>query len=182
MTITNLAYSNRSSKVLAITTLQIIAGAFLLGLCAHVKVPLFFTPIPLSLQTLGVLSMGAFLGSQKGALSVMVYLMLGCAGIPLFASGTPAFTHLIGPNGGYLIGFILQAFFAGLFFEKQKTFSTIKTFLSLSSICLLQLMLGTVWLSLFVGNGNAIDLGFTPFVSGELLKVLFLTQAMRMTQ
>src|SRR5579863_2421645 len=82
----------------------VVAGSLLLAVCAHISVPLWFTPVPLSLQPFGVLLLGLLLAPHLAAGTLVAYLAEGIAGLPVFAPGIvsgPA--HLLGPTGGYLM-------------------------------------------------------------------------------
>ena len=81
---------------------------------AQVRIPLPFTPVPITGQTFAVLLVGAVLGSRRGAASLLLYLMQGLVGLPFFAGGTSGLAILLGPTGGYLVGFIVAAYLVGL--------------------------------------------------------------------
>lgn len=168
-----------SANNIIASALQVIGGAFILGLCAHIKVPLFFTPVPLSLQTLGFMLIGGLLGTSKGSLSACLYVVLGCLGMPFFVGASTGFAYLLGPTGGYILGFIIQTYLTGQLASRVKSRDPGSTYLLLSLICLLQLSLGSLWLSLFVGWNNAWVMGFTPFILGEMLKSLIATATLR---
>ncbi len=164
-----------SKKAAFFAILQIFSASLLLALCAQISFPLYFNPVPISAQTLGVMFIGATLGSRKGALSVLAYLVEGSLGLPFFAGGHGGLLSLLGPTGGYLIGFILQAYCVGLLIEKQKVVKILNTILILAFSCALQLLIGVVWFSQFIGLETALMMGFYPFLAGELFKVALLT-------
>lgn len=174
--------SSASCKQKIYSVLQVLGASCFLALCSQISIPLFFTPVPLSLQTFAVLLIGVTLGSRKGVLSVLAYLTQGCLGLPVFAGGSFGVVALYGVTGGYLLGFVCQVYLAGWFSERQKTFRESKTVVSLFFACVLQLLLGTLWLSSFVGISSALMMGFYPFLIGELLKVLTLTSYIRIRQ
>jgi biotin transport system substrate-specific component len=90
--------------------LAVLAGAILVAVGAQVAVALPGTPVPVTLQVPAVLIVGALLGPRLGATSMVVYLLLGGAGLPMFAPvGVPGFARLIGPTGGYLLAYPLAA-------------------------------------------------------------------------
>ncbi len=149
---------------------QIIFASLFLGICAQISIPLYFTPVPLTGQTFGILLVGSLLGSRKGALAALLYLIEGCLGMPVWASGAFGLHHFAGPTGGYLMAYPIQAFLAGWIVEKQQKFSTAKTAAALSFICLAQLGIGSLWLSLYVGIKNVLMMGFYPFIPGEIVK------------
>ncbi len=88
--------------------------AALVGVGAFISIPLPFTPIPIGLQTLFVLLTGLVLGPLWGASAIVLYLLVGLLGLPVFAAGTGGPAHLAGPTGGYLLGFLPAAVVAGL--------------------------------------------------------------------
>lgn len=154
-----------------LSILQIVGASLFIGLLAQVRIPLYFTPVPLTGQTLAVMLIGALLGSRKGALAVICYLIQGGLGMPVMAGGAFGFMHFAGPTGGYLIGFVLQAYFTGLLFEQKNVFSRLPAFLKIFLPVMLQLAIGTLWLANFTGIHVAWMLGFYPFIFGELIKV-----------
>ena len=95
----------------------IFAGSFLIALSAKVQILLPFSPVPITGQTFAVLMIGALLGARRGSLAVLAYLIQGAAGMPVFAFGG-GFAILLGPTGGYLIGFIPAAYVTGRLAEK----------------------------------------------------------------
>ena len=94
--------------------------AALTGAVAWFKIPLPFTPVPITLQTLMVLLSGAMLGPVYGALSMIVYLLLGAIGLPVFAGGGSGVAALLGPSGGYLFSYPIAAFVIGYMLQKKK--------------------------------------------------------------
>ena len=91
-------------------------------LSAFVRIPLPFTPVPLTLQTFFVLLSGALLGRQLGAFAQAAYMFLGLTGQQVFTGTGCGSLYLLGPTGGYIIGFVLAAFFAGSFLDKENSF------------------------------------------------------------
>src|SRR5262245_8321736 len=96
----------------------ILLGTLLVAALAQIEIPLPFTPVPITGQTFGVLLVGAALGSQRGAASLVSYLMLGIFGLPFFAGGAHGLDILLGATAGYLIGFIIAAYVIGLLAER----------------------------------------------------------------
>ena len=94
--------------------------AALTGAVAWFKIPLPFTPVPITLQTLMVLLSGAMLGPYYGALSMIIYLILGAIGLPVFAGGSSGIGALFGPSGGYLLSYPIAAFVIGYMLQKKK--------------------------------------------------------------
>lgn len=94
--------------------------AALTAAVAWFKIPLPFTPVPITLQTLAVLLSGAMLGSYYGALSMMIYIGVGAIGLPVFAGGSSGIGVLLGPTGGYLLSYPVASFVIGKMLEKKK--------------------------------------------------------------
>ena len=155
--------------------IQIIGGSLFIALCAQIKVPLWFTPVPLTLQTLAAMIIGATLGARNGAFSFMLYLTQISAGFPVCAGGISDVAILIGPKAGYYYGMLLQTYLVGWVFERKKIFASAKLLLAVFAISFIQLGLGTLWLGVFVGWKNAPMMGFFPFIPGEILKSIAVT-------
>ena len=150
--------------------LLITGGSLLVALLAQLKIALPFTLVPITGQTLGVLLVGASLGSRRGAATILLYLLEGSLGLPFFAGGTAGIAALIGPTGGYLLGFVAAAFVAGLLAEKKmdRNWTTvIPAFLAAHTAVF---VIGVPWLAVFVGKSAAIKTGFYPFIPGEIIK------------
>ena len=155
--------------------LQVVFASLFIGLFAQIAIPLGFTPVPFSLQTLAVMLVGALLGSRKGTLAVALYLFEWAIGWPVFAGGHGGFAVFFCPSAGYLFSFLLEAFLIGYFLEKQRSFSFLKIAAAIFCASLLQLGIGTLWLSHFVGLKNAPLMGFYPFLLTDLVKVSMVT-------
>jgi biotin transport system substrate-specific component len=98
----------------ASTMARVALMAALAAVGAQIAIPLPFSPVPFTLQVPAVILSGLLLGSRHGALSQIVYLLLGAAGAPVFAQFSGGFAHLVGPTGGYLLSYPLAAAVAGL--------------------------------------------------------------------
>ena len=94
--------------------------AALTAAVSPIKIPLGFTPVPITLQTVMVLVSGALLGANLGALAQFLYILVGALGLPVFAGGGSGFGALVGPTSGYLFGFIAAAYVVGKLVEKAK--------------------------------------------------------------
>ncbi len=161
---------NFSISKLFSTTIQLIGASLFIAICAQITLPLFFTPVPLSLQTFAILLVGGVLGSRKGMMSVLLYLFEGLIGLPFFVGGGSGPAILFGATGGYFFGFIIQAYLVGWFLEQPKGYSKSKMFAYLISACMIQLILGVLWLGQLVGWSHVLVMGFYPFIPGEILK------------
>lgn len=156
---------------------QVALGSLFIALCAQISIPLPFTSVPVTGQTLAVLFVGATLGSKKGMLAVLLYLSEICLGFPFLAGGVIAPLALLGPRAGYLIGMVFQAYIAGFVVEKNPSkWLLVCGFLS---ACAVQLALGTIVLGYFVGWTQAIPMGLLPFIPGEILKTLAIVSSVR---
>ena len=153
----------------------VLGGSLFIVLSSQVAVPLPFSPVPVTGQTLAVLLVGITLGSRRGALSVLLYLVQGILGLPVFAGGAFGVARLVGPTGGYLWGFALAAFVAGLLAEhgwgRRMHSSLIAMLVGNATIY----FLGVVWLARFVGIERVLPLGLYPFIAGDLIKVALAT-------
>jgi len=151
-----------------------VSGFILLtAVGALIRIPLPFTPVPVTLQTFFVLLSGAILGRRLGPLSQGGYVCLGVFGVPLFAGGG-GYLHILGPTGGYLIGFIVASWIVGRLLDSGKGLSFIKVSLVMAFASLVIYLLGALHLALVVNTGlrKAILMGVLPFISGDTLKLL----------
>ncbi|MBS0622241.1 MAG: biotin transporter BioY [Verrucomicrobia bacterium] len=160
------------SKQATFDLLQIALAACFMAICSQIKIPLPFTPVPLSVQPLGPLLLGALLGSRKGALATFFCLVLGCVGLPVWSGGAAGLAHFMGPTGGYIIGYVAQAYFVGWCFERQSSANMGKIIAILFLSTCLQLTLGSLWLAQFVGMKGCFMLGFYPFIAVDTAKTL----------
>jgi biotin transport system substrate-specific component len=149
----------------------VTAGAGLVGVLAQIAIPLPFTPVPLTMQTFGVLLVCASLGSARGLISMMLYAVMGIAGVPWFAEGGSGFG---GASFGYVLGFILAAAVVGRLAERGATQSPVHTagVMVLGNLAIYAV--GVPWLmaTAHLGLATALTLGVVPFLVGDLIKVL----------
>ena len=152
--------------------LLVIGGSLLVAALAQVRIPLSFTPVPLTGQTFAVLLVGAVLGSRRGAAALALYTLGGLAGLPVFTGWGGGLAHLAGPTGGYLLGFVAAAFTVGWMCELKldRRWSTaLLPFLVGEAIIYL---FGVPWLAVFVGTQRALAAGLYPFLMGDVAKLL----------
>ncbi|WP_131194975.1 biotin transporter BioY [Lichenihabitans psoromatis] len=165
----------RPTSIGALRALASIAiGSALLALAAHVAVP--FWPVPITLQTLVVLGLGMVLGPSLGVATVLAYLLEGLAGLPVFAHGAGLAT-LLGPTGGYLIGYVAAAGVAGLAARRGWLTTPVSTLAALAAADAIVFAIGVPWLAALIGWDRAIAVGLVPFLLGEALKLALLTAA-----
>jgi biotin transport system substrate-specific component len=156
--------------------LVVVFSAFV-ALTAQVEIPLW--PVPITLQTLGVLFTGAVLGSRRGALSMLLYLAEGLVGLPVFAGGASGIAQLLGPTGGYLIGFVLAAGVVGWLAERGWDQRPVWTALAMVVGNLVIYAVGVSWLAVYLGDlGTALVQGALIFVIGDLVKIAVATLAL----
>lgn len=155
---------------LAVQIGLVLGGSLLLALLSQISMPLFFTPVPITGQTFGVLLIGALLGSRRGVLAVGAYLAEAALGLPFLAGGVSGLP--VGPLGGYLIGFLLMAFVVGLLCERHfdRTIARAALAMVVGEAALFAVALP--WLSRFVGTTHVVALGMLPFLPGELAKIV----------
>jgi biotin transport system substrate-specific component len=149
----------------------VITGSLFVALCARVTVPLPFTPVPLTLQNFGVLTVGLLLGSRRGCAALILYLVEGACGLPVFSLGS-GILHLFGPTGGFLMAYPVVAFVAGFLYERS---SGGFGWAALSSLAAEVLLFagGLSWLTLYTHSiSTAIQFGLYWFVFAEVIKVL----------
>ncbi|MFC1510965.1 biotin transporter BioY [Candidatus Margulisiibacteriota bacterium] len=141
---------------------------------AYIRIPLPFTPVPITLQTFFVLLAGAMLGKKLGSLSQAGYLMVGIFGLPVFTGGLYGFARLFGPTGGYLVGFGLAAFIIGQLLgrDTEAPFLKIAGVMLIGSIVLFTT--GTLWLAYIIKVPfvTALGMGVLPFIPGDIIKLL----------
>ena len=151
--------------------LALIGGAAVfVGLSAQIAIPLPFTPVPLTLQTFAVLLSAAALGSLRGALAMLVYALVGMAGVPWFAQGSSGFTA---PSFGYIVGFIIAALVVGRIAERGATRTAVRSARLMIVGNLVIYAVGVTWLKFAIGAdwATAIALGATPFLIGDAIKI-----------
>lgn len=147
----------------------ILAGSLLLALTAQVAIPMW--PVPITGQTFGVLLVGALLGSRRGALSVLTYLAEGFIGLPVFAGGAAGIARLLGPTGGYLLGFVVAAFVVGWLSERGWDRRALTTAAAMVVGNFVIYSFGASWLTSFVGWERALAVGVVPFLIGDAVKI-----------
>ncbi len=148
--------------------------AALTAAVAQVKIPLGFTPVPITLQTLVVLLSGAMLGSYYGALAMVLYVLVGILGLPVFAGGSAGLPALYGTTGGYLISYFIAAYAIGKYIEykKKPKYSdyTIAMIFGTVIIYVLgatqgKIVTGLPWTAIITG-------WVVPFILGDTIKLL----------
>jgi biotin transport system substrate-specific component len=166
-----LTASSSRARALLYELLLPLTGSGLIALSAWVAIPLPFSPVPVTAQTLAVLFVGSALGARRGAAAALAYLAEGCWGLPVFAGGSFGVHVLAGPTGGYLAGFVLGATLCGALAERGFDRGPVTTVASMALGNVGILLPGLLWLSRFVGPDHALRLGLFPFIPGDLVKI-----------
>jgi biotin transport system substrate-specific component len=160
-----------SRPSILVDMLAILAGSLVVAALAQISVDI--GPVPQTAQTMGVLGVGAFLGSRRGAAALLLYLAEGAAGLPVFADGRGGVTVITGVTGGYLVGFVLAAFITGWICERfgRRFYVSVPAMIA-GSVAIYAC--GLAWLghSIPADWRYVVHWGLTVFVIGDLLKIL----------
>ena len=153
----------------------VLGASLLLAACAHIALPLWFTPVPLSLQPFGVLLLGLLLTPRMAGASVAAYLAEGALGLPVFApaAGVPGgIAHLLGPTGGYLMAYPAAALLIA-FLRRSLSGGFVSRLAAAAAGDLLILGCGALWLTVatHASFAAALPLAVVPFLPGDALKV-----------
>jgi biotin transport system substrate-specific component len=171
----------RVYELSAVKKISLTLGfAIVIALLAQLRVFIPGTPVPITMQTLGVLLAGVVMGRNWGGFSVLLYVGLGAAGLPVFNGWSGGMAHLAGPTGGYLIGFVLAAMAVGYFTEKYAWARTVPglvglmVFAAILCVYLPGLVFLKFWSGLMMGQSlgwyEIVMMGALPFIAGDLVK------------
>ena len=178
-TLSDAIWKNEGSNRLLRGAVLAVIGSALLALSAKVQVP--FYPVPQTMQTLVVLMIGMAFGSRLGLATVALYLAEGAAGLPIFA-GTPekgiGLAYMMGPTGGYLLGFVLAAAVVGWLAERGWDRGIVTTAAAMAIGNVVIYLPGIAWLSAAVGFDKAVLFGMQPFLLGDAAKLVLAALAM----
>lgn len=145
-----------------------VGGALALTISAKIQIP--FYPVPMTLQTLAVLAIGAAYGAPLAAATVALYLAEGLAGLPVFAGAAAGPAYFVGPTGGFLIGFLVAATLIGALAARgwDRSLARLTAAMAIGHIAIFTV--GFAWLAAAVGPEKAWRLGVAPFYAATLLK------------
>ncbi len=173
-----------SGEGIAADVVRIAAANVLLALCAHIVIPLPFTPVPITGQTFGVLLIAVMLGARRSAIALVFYLLEGLAGLPVFQPlGLPGPARFLGPTAGYLVAYPLAAFVTGWLVERAAAVTLPRAVrprvagatLAGALFCgeAIIFLGGCAWLAfgMRLGWPAAFQAGVIPFVPGEIIKM-----------
>lgn len=151
--------------------MAVLLGCLLITAGAYIEVPMW--PVPMTMQTLAILLIGAVYTPSLAFVTTMAYLLQGAAGLPVFSGGAGGPAHLLGPTGGYLIGFIVAACSLSLL---VRYVLARKSALQMGLAMLVAhgfiFVPGVSWLSLFIGTAEAFYSGFLIFIPGMIFKTV----------
>jgi len=168
-----------SRRSLIVDISLILLGSLFVAAMAQLSIRLPFTPVPITGQTFAVLLVGMVFGSRRGALALAAYLAEGAAGLPVFAEAKSGVATLLGPTGGYLVGFVAAAWLVGFLAERgfdRNFFKTLTTMVVGNAVIY---VLGVAWLMHFVGGLQAtLAAGVVPFLIGDVIKAVLAALAL----
>jgi len=152
--------------------LLVFAGSLLLVACALIRIPLPVTPVPITMQTFGVLVIAGALGMRLGVGAVALYLAYGLVGLPVFAGGAVGLTALTGTTGGYLVGFLLAAAFCGFATDRGWTRGVVGAVGVMTHATAIIFIPGVAWIATITGGfESALAAGLWPFLPGAAIKI-----------
>ena len=165
-----------SSKHPAITLKQLtLIGVMTAVMCllSPFSIPIPFSPVPITLATLGLYIIAYVLGTKLGTISCLIYLLLGAVGLPVFSSFSGGFAKIAGPTGGYLLGYLFLSAITGFFIERfsgKLVFAVIGMIVG-TAICY---AFGTLWLAaqMQLTFPQALATGVIPYLPGDAIKII----------
>jgi biotin transport system substrate-specific component len=172
MNYSNILQSDKSIPSPVVNIALILLASWIIGVSGQLSIALPFSPVPITGQTIIVLLIGAFLGKNRGAGAVGLFLAQGAAGLPVFAGGKSGLAVLVGPTGGYLFGFLAAAYIVGCLTELRYERSILYTAISLLVGNAIIYTFGLIWLVRFVGESQVLSLGLYPFILGDAIKII----------
>ncbi len=149
----------------------VCTGTLWVSLAAQLAFQLPLSPVPITLQSFAVVAVGGVLGARRGALSMMLYLLIGALGLPVFADGASGLDPLVGRGGGYLFGFVLAAYFTGWLCQRgwgaRLHLALLASLLGTAAI----FAVGLPRLAFSIGMEPAMVYGMLPFLPGAAVKI-----------
>lgn len=147
--------------------------SILMGLFGAIAIPLPFSPVPLVLQSQIPLIYGLLFGARRAFLAVAFFLLEGAFGLPVFSQGHSGILWLLGPTGGYLVGYALAAYLVGWLAEREEALTRSKMFWVMGAGSVVIYACGAAYLSGFVGFEKSLLIGVAPFIIGDILKTIW---------
>lgn len=177
-----IVYAIWKPKTKVETFLLAFAGSLFLALTAQIIIPLPYTPVPITGQTFGVLLIGALLGSGTGSLATVLYLLQACLGAPVLAGAVGGAAAVVGPTGGYIVGFVFSAYLTGKLFEAGWNSSFHQTVISLTLGTAVIFAFGLAWLAVFTPVNFLLAAGLFPFLPGAVVKIFLAATVIQSSQ
>ncbi len=173
--------TSKSMKVAKETGL-IIGGSLFIALMSQLSILLPFTPVPFTGQTFAIMLISVLFGGKRAVFTVSAYLTEGICGLPVFSSGGFGMMHLLGPSGGYLIGFLFASYLVGTLSDKglSKNFWSMIMMMVLAHLIIYSC--GLINLSRFFAFNQIFNLGLIPFLPGDALKIMILSAIIPMSK
>jgi biotin transport system substrate-specific component len=164
------------ARAFAVDAGLVIAGAAIVALLAKVAIPMW--PVPITGQTLGVILVGAALGSRRGAAALTTYMLAGLAGLPVFATALAGPLYVLTPSFGFILGFIPAAFVAGWFAERAWDRRPVLAFVGFIAASIIPFLVGVPYMALILGTvvgvevtfASVLSAGVLPFILGGIVK------------
>lgn len=170
----SLPVARPASSVFAKRAAAVVLGSLLVAVCAHIAVPLWFTPVPVTLQTFAVLLLGLVLSPGLAASALVLYLLEGMAGLPVLSPvGPTGFLHILGPTGGYLLSYPAAAALTGWLCRRIGIGGFSACSLAAAAGSVVILAAGAAWFAIITHQSAAtvLALSVTPFLPGDILKI-----------
>lgn len=166
-------------RSLAVDLALVIGGAALTAGLAQVAIPLW--PVPITGQTLAVLLVGSSLGATRGALSMVLYALVGALGAPIFSEGSGGTAALFGATGGYIVGFVLAAALTGWLAQRRWERGLVRGMLAFGAGSVVVFLVGLPWLQVSLGLtwSQTLAAGLYPFVIGGVIKAAIAALVLR---
>lgn len=167
------------SRSLTTDAALVLGGVVLTAALAQVEIPLW--PVPITGQTLGVLLVGASLGATRGALSMVLYALVGALGAPVFSDFASGTGTLFGATGGYIVGFVLAAASTGWLAQRRWERGLVRGLLAFVAGSVVVFLVGLPWLqvSLHLTWAQTLQAGLVPFIVGGVVKAAIAALALR---
>ena len=174
-----IARPSTRARAFAMDATLVLAGVAVVALLA--KVSFYIGPVPITGQTLGVILVGAALGARRGAVSLASYMLLGLAGLPIFAGPIAGPAYVLAPSFGFIVGFIPAAFVAGWFAERAWDRRPVLAFVGFVTASIIPFLIGVPYMTLILANvlganvsfASIMEAGVLPFIVPGLIKAGF---------
>lgn len=158
------------ARGVAMDIVLVAAGAALTAIAAQIQLPLW--PVPVTAQTLAVLLVGSSLGALRAASSMVLYVVLGMVGLPVFSEAGSGVGVILGPTGGYLVGFVFAAAFTGWIAQRSWDRRILRSLLAFAGGTIVTFLVGLPWLAVTLGLDlqQTLEAGLYPFIIGGVIK------------